>query len=195
MSARGLGGWRGRRESRPPPISLSDSLLWMSCGHHMQTTTKNNKKHHTHTHSTPTTHNAHNTEHAKCHRQFCLPKFAHVRLSLDPRGSPKKPLDLTHVQFENRSRTTCSRFLQSFALPDKVVQLPSPETLWRESVVVRFVFRPCLQAYRTAGSTQTHMHTRAHTHIHMHISTSDTFHDVDQLETRHELIGDLWDFR
>ena len=62
-----------------------------------------------------TTHNTHNTEHARCHRQFYLSKFAHVRLSLDPRGSPFK--------FENRSGTTCSRFLRSFALPDKVVQL------------------------------------------------------------------------
>ena len=54
------------------------------------------------THCTPTTHNAqrtqrttHNTAHARCHRQFCLAKFAHGRLSLDPRGTPKKPLDLT----------------------------------------------------------------------------------------------------
>ena len=72
---------------------------------------------------TPTHFTTHNTEYARCHRQFCLPKFAHVRLSVVPRGSPKKPFDLTHFQFENRSRTTCSRFLQSFALPDKVVQL------------------------------------------------------------------------
>ena len=43
-----------------------------------------------------------------------------------PRGSPKKPLDLTHFQFENRSRTTCSRFLQSFALPDEAVKLQLP---------------------------------------------------------------------
>ena len=40
------------------------------------------------------------------------------------RGSPpKKRKNLTHFQFENRSRTTCSRFLQTFAVPDKVVQL------------------------------------------------------------------------
>ena len=41
-----------------------------------------------------TTHNeqTHNTEHARWHRQFCLPKFAHVGLSLDPRGSPKETL-------------------------------------------------------------------------------------------------------
>ena len=47
-----------------------------------------------------------------------LTKFAHVELSHDPRGSPKKPLDVTRFQFDNRSRTTCSRFLKSFALPD-----------------------------------------------------------------------------
>ena len=46
-------------------------------------------------------------------RQFCLQKFAHVGLSLDPRSPPKKPLDLTRFQLENRSRTLCSRFLQS----------------------------------------------------------------------------------
>ena len=39
------------------------------------------------------------------------------------RGSPKKPLDHTHFQFDNRSTKTCSRFLQSFALPDEAVQL------------------------------------------------------------------------
>ena len=55
-------------------------------------------------------------------RQFCLPKFAHVGLSLDPRGPPKKPMDLTHFQFENRSRATRCRFLQSFAVPDRAVQ-------------------------------------------------------------------------
>ena len=35
----------------------------------------------------------------------------------------KKPLVLTHSRFENRSRTTRSRFLQSFALPDEAVEL------------------------------------------------------------------------
>ena len=84
----------------------------------------------THTHQHPhtahqqqTQHTTHKTEHARCHRQFCLPKFAHVRLSPDARGSPKKTLDLIHSQFENRSRTTCPSFLQTFALPDKVAQL------------------------------------------------------------------------
>ena len=40
------------------------------------------------------------------------------------RGSPKKPLDQTHFQFENRSRTTWPLFLHSFALPDEAVQFP-----------------------------------------------------------------------
>ena len=30
--------------------------------------------------------------HTECHRQFCLPRKAHVEFSLGPRGSPKKPL-------------------------------------------------------------------------------------------------------
>ena len=50
-------------------------------------------------------------------------KFAHVGLSRAPEVHHKKPLDLTHLRFENRSRTTRSRFLQSFALHDKAVQL------------------------------------------------------------------------
>ena len=49
-------------------------------------------------------------------------KFAHVGSSLGPRGPPKKPLDLTDFQFENRSRATRCRFLQTFAVPDKTVQ-------------------------------------------------------------------------
>ena len=56
-------------------------------------------------------------------RQFCSPKFAHVGLSRGPQVQQKKPLDLTHSRFENRSRTTCPRFLQSFALPDEAVEL------------------------------------------------------------------------
>ena len=43
-------------------------------------------------------------------------------LTWSQKGSPKKPLDHTHFQFENKSRTTCPRFLQSFAFPDKAVQ-------------------------------------------------------------------------
>ena len=55
-------------------------------------------------------------------------------LTWPQRGSPKKPLDHTHFQFENRSRTTCLRFHQSFALPDKAVQFPLFRSKhWRES--------------------------------------------------------------
>ena len=42
--------------------------------------------------------------------------------SLGPRGPPNKPMDLTHFQFENKSRATRCRFLQSFAVPDKAIQ-------------------------------------------------------------------------
>ena len=48
-------------------------------------------------------------------------KITDVELSLGPRSSPKKRKNLTHFKFENRSRTTCSRFLQPFALPDEAV--------------------------------------------------------------------------
>ena len=47
---------------------------------------------------------------------------AHVELSRAPEVHRKKTLDVTHFQFENRSRTTRSRVLQLFALPDKAVQ-------------------------------------------------------------------------
>ena len=43
---------------------------------------------------------------------------AHVELSRALEVHRKKPLVLTHSRFENRSRTTRSRVLQSFALPD-----------------------------------------------------------------------------
>ena len=51
-----------------------------------------------------------------------LTKICPRRVTTCPRGSPKKPLNLTRFQFENRSRTTRARFLQSFALPDEAVQ-------------------------------------------------------------------------
>ena len=68
------------------------------------------------------------------HRHFCLPKFAHTRLSLAPEVHQKKPVDPTHfLKFENRSRTTCSGFLCSFALPNEAVKLQlSWGTLRRE---------------------------------------------------------------
>ena len=89
---------------------------------------------------------------------FCQPKFAHVGLSLDPRSSIKKLLGLTHFELENRSRTICSRFLRSFALPDKIAQLQlSWGTLRRESATGWFDL-----SYATC--------------------TSDTFHDVRSKE-------------
>ena len=53
-----------------------------------------------------------------------------------PRGSPKKPLDLTHFKFENKSNTARPRFLQSFVLPQHTVELQlSQRKLRRESAV------------------------------------------------------------
>ena len=53
---------------------------------------------------------------------WCVPRrVCHFSQS----GSPKKPLDLTHFKFENRSSTGCSRFLQSFALPDENCSTPA----------------------------------------------------------------------
>ena len=72
-------------------------------GQHTPTHTRQHPHiaHQQHTRRTTHKRTTRNTEHARCHRQFCLPKFAHVGLSLDPNGSPMKPLDLTHFQFEN----------------------------------------------------------------------------------------------
>ena len=54
---------------------------------------------------------------------FCLPRLVHVELSLARDVIQSYHGIFPIFKFENRSRTTCSRFLQSFALPDKVVQL------------------------------------------------------------------------
>ena len=62
------------------------------------------------------------------HRQFCLPKFAHKGSSHAPDIHRKNHRMLPMFKFENRSRTTCPRFLQSFALPDEAVQLQTHDT-------------------------------------------------------------------
>ena len=56
------------------------------------------------------------------HRQFCLPKFAHVRLSRASEVHERNFWIFPIFKCENRSRTTCPRILQSFAFPDKAVQ-------------------------------------------------------------------------
>ena len=60
---------------------------------------------------TPHTHTAHRT------------KMAHVELSRALQRFTKVAIGCYPLEFENRSRTTCSRFLQSFALPDEPVEL------------------------------------------------------------------------
>ena len=53
---------------------------------------------------------------------------AHVGVSRGPQVQQKKPLDLTHVRFENRPRTTRSRFLEPFVLPKEAVELQSQQS-------------------------------------------------------------------
>ena len=71
------------------------------------------------------TNNTHNAQHRtrKVSSPVLLTKICTRRVITCPRGSTKKPLDLTRFQFEKRSRTTRSRFLGSFALPEHTVQL------------------------------------------------------------------------
>ena len=56
------------------------------------------------------------------HRQFCLPEFAHVWLSRASEVHQRNFWIIHIFKCEKRLRTTCPRFLQSFALPDKAVQ-------------------------------------------------------------------------
>ena len=70
------------------------------------------------------------TRRAGGHRQFCLPKFAHVWLSRASDVHQKKTLGSF-----NRLRTTRCRVLQSFAFPDKAVQF---QLSWGKQAAVLF---------------------------------------------------------
>ena len=91
---------------------------------------------------------------------------------LAPQVHRKKPLDLTHSRFENRSRTTRSRVLQSFALPGEAVEL-------------HFYLEGNFGGISTHNTEHTHTHTdpptttllpspspshtHTHTHMYMHV--------------------------
>ena len=62
----------------------------------------------------------------RSHRQFCLPRKAHVQFSLAPEIFNKETLG-SYTFSSLRSRTTCPRFLQSFALPDKAASFSNLE--------------------------------------------------------------------
>ena len=146
------------------------------------------------------------------HRQFCLPKFAHVGWSRAPEVHQKKPLDVTHFQVEKRSRTTPFRFFQSFALPDEnystLVNLR--ETYEGTSCEIgRFVFRndchvsiatslhqsfPWLCPVQAAftifqvltlfsWSKHTHKQTNTHTQTHKQTNTHTQTHTQTQHNT------------
>ena len=58
--------------------------------------------------------------------------MAHAELSRDPEVHKRNPNICRIFKFENKSRTTCSRFLQSFALLGKTVQLQTHDTTTQE---------------------------------------------------------------
>ena len=69
-----------------------------------------------------------NGEGEEGHRQFCLPKFAHVGLSRAPEVQQRNPCMLPIFQFENWSRTTRCRVHHLFASPEHTVQLQTRDT-------------------------------------------------------------------
>ena len=120
------------------------------------------------------------------HRQFCLPKFDHMGLSRSPEVHRKKPLDVTYFQFENRSRITCSRVRQPFALPDEAVQLQLSWGTLRWESAVRFApFTPPSSSFHTYTHTRhtitntqhtTHKHTHTHRRTRTHKDTHTNAH-------------------
>ena len=88
-----------------------------------------------------------------------------------------------HLMFENRLRTTCYRFSQSFTLPDEEIKLQlSGGNRWREPAVRWFglsfaFFSQCIERfarqyrYSTRVSLDFAFHTDTHTHIHIYAQT------------------------
>ena len=119
------------------------------------------------------------------HRQFCLPWDAHAELSCASERFTKRNLCIFRIfKFENRSRTTRFRVLQSFALPDEAVELHflSWGTLRRESAV-RFesnerqktTHRPTHHHHSSPPPPSTHTH-HTHSHKHQHKDTQTHTH-------------------
>ena len=91
------------------------------------------------------------------HRQFCLPKFAHVRLSRASEVHQRNTWIFPIFKFENRSSTTSSRFLQ-FASPEHTIQLQTRDT-------------PHIQ---TCTHTQHNAHGNTQQHSTEHATTQNT---------------------
>ena len=136
-------------------------------------------------------------------------EFTHARrvLTWSQRGSPKKPVDLHHFQFENRSRTTLpDSSNHSLCLMKLLSSSYYGETL--EEPAVRWFdlsFAPMKKVYRTIcalvsleASTRVspdfahhhhHHHRHTHTHGHAHAQTQTqthgrTLHTRDTRDTR-----------
>ena len=81
----------------------------------------------------------------------------------------------SHLMFENRLRTTCSRFSQSFTLPDEAVQFQlSGGNRWKEPAVRWFGFAPGFLLTLRFSNT----HTQKHTHT-IHIQTQHIHKDTN----------------
>ena len=108
-------------------------------------------------------------ERGEGHRQFCSPKFAHRVITCFREPHRKKPLDLTHSRFENRSKITCSRVLQSFALPDEAVELHfSSPTNDKHPPTHRPTHHPPSPTRTQHKHTNAHAHTNAQAHANAH---------------------------
>ena len=76
----------------------------------------------------------------------------------------RNPWILRIFQFEKRSRTTCSPFLQSFALPDEAVKLRVT------------ICRVLTGQHSTRQQRATHIQIYIHIHIHIHMSKNPYIH-------------------
>ena len=112
------------------------------------------------------------------HRQFCPQKVAHVGLSLATEAQQSNHSILPIESLRIRSNTACSRFLQSFALPDKALQLtqkpehnerfarqyrhePPPLKLRSPSFKSQHFFSYSNHFHDDGIHRQTHVHTHA----------------------------------
>ena len=124
------------------------------------------------------------------------------RVLTRPQRFTKDPLDLVHFQVENRSRTTCSRFLQSFALPDEAVKLQlswgnvGGNQPWDDSMCLSLPWKNITNDLRVSISwslhwsfsrlcpshgaftifPDAHRHTHTHTHTHTYTYTNKYTH-------------------
>ena len=104
------------------------------------------------------------------HRQFCLPKFAHVWLSRASEDHQRNIWIFPIFKFANRSRTTRHPFLQSFALPVKAVQLQLSRWTLRKESATRW-FDQSLSSLLSPSLNHHHNHNHEHHNNTQHTET------------------------